>query len=130
LRFHILSDRATRWGIMELELYASVYCMQQLTRYLLGRSFIVKTDHRNLMYLANSTIPKSVLWRVLLSEFRFLVVHIPGKENVVADGIFRVFRTEFATFNSLKRSVHVDNSIPRIFRLESEGMTPAEESQI
>jgi Integrase zinc binding domain len=35
--------------------------------------------------------------------------------------------TEYATFNSLKRSVHVDDT-PRIFRLE--GMTPADEGQI
>ena len=28
---HILSDQATRWGIMELALYAFVYCVKQLT---------------------------------------------------------------------------------------------------
>jgi hypothetical protein len=49
---------------------------------------------------------------------------------VVADGMTRVFRTEYATFNSLKRSVHVDDTIPRIFCLEVEGMTPLEDGQI
>ena len=29
---HNLSDQATRWGIMELELYAFVYCVNQLGR--------------------------------------------------------------------------------------------------
>jgi RNase H-like domain found in reverse transcriptase len=90
---HALSEQATRWGIMELDLYALVYCMKQLTPSLLGRSFIVKTDHRNLIYLANSIIPKLVRWTVLLSEFQFSVVHIPSKENVVADGMKSV-RTE------------------------------------
>jgi Integrase zinc binding domain/Integrase core domain len=90
----------------------------------------VKTNHRNLIYLANSNIPKLVRWRVLLSEFQFSVVHIPGKENVIADGMTRVFRTEYATFYSFKRSVHVDDTILRIFRLEGEGMTPADEGQI
>jgi hypothetical protein len=106
---------------------ADTYVHQQLTPYLLGRSLIVKTDNHNLIYLANSTIPKLVRWRVLLSEFQFSVVHIPGKENVVADGMKRVFRTEYATFNSLKRSVHVDDTIPRIFRLEGEDMTSSDE---
>ena len=29
LHSHILSDQATRWGIMEHELYAFVYCVKQ-----------------------------------------------------------------------------------------------------
>ena len=33
---HIFSDQATKWGIMELELYAFVYCVKQLTPYLMG----------------------------------------------------------------------------------------------
>ena len=73
---HILSDQATRWGIMELELYAFVYCVKQLTPYLMGKLFMVKTDHKNLVYLSNSSIPKLVRWRVLLSEFRFLIHNI------------------------------------------------------
>ena len=42
---HILSDQTTRWGIMELELYAFVYCIKQLTSYLMGKLCTVKTDH-------------------------------------------------------------------------------------
>ncbi len=38
---HILSDQATRWGIMELELYAFVYCVKQLSPYPLGKLFTV-----------------------------------------------------------------------------------------
>ena len=74
---HILSDQATRWGIMELELYAFVYCVKQLTPYLMGKLFTVmnEMDHKNLVYLANSSIPKLVHWRVLLSEFRFLSIY-------------------------------------------------------
>ena len=87
---HILSDQAMRWGIMELELYAFVYCVKQLTPYLMGKLFTVKTDHKNLVHLANSSIPKLVRWRVLVSEFRFLIQHIPGVQTVVADGLTRV----------------------------------------
>ena len=36
-----LSDQATRWGIMELEFYAFVYCIKQLTTYLIvGKHYI------------------------------------------------------------------------------------------
>jgi RNase H-like domain found in reverse transcriptase len=36
---HTLSDQATRWEIMELELYAFVFCVKQLAPYLLGRHY-------------------------------------------------------------------------------------------
>ena len=48
---HILSDQATRWGIMELELYAFVYCVKHLDSYLLGKFFTVRTDDKNLVYI-------------------------------------------------------------------------------
>ena len=56
--FHILSDQATRWGIMELELYAFVYCVKILAPYLLSMIFTIRTDHRNLLHLASSSVPK------------------------------------------------------------------------
>jgi hypothetical protein len=95
---HALSDQATRWGIMELELFALVFCVKQLSPYLLGRHFTVRTDHRNLLYLANSQVPKLVRWRVLLSEYNFVVEHIAGRENVVADGLTRVNTVRFNSY--------------------------------
>ena len=80
---------------MELELYAFVYCVKILAPYLLGKLFTVRTDHRNLVYLASSSVPKLVRWRVILSEYRFLIEHIPGAQNVVADGLTRVCRADF-----------------------------------
>ena len=69
-----------------MELYAVVYGI----KHLLGKQFIVRTDHKNLLYLANSTVPKLVRWRFILSEFMYLIEHIPRTSNVVADGLTRV----------------------------------------
>ena len=118
---HALSDQATRWGIMELELYAFVYCVKNLTPYLLGKQFTVRTDHKNLLYLSKSSVPKLVRWRVFLSEFQFLVQHIPGDQNVVADGLTRVSRTTLLQTPKHKRHLFVDDSIQRIFRFGEEG---------
>ena len=41
---YIISNQATRWRIMELELYAFVYCVKELSPYLLGKLFTVRTD--------------------------------------------------------------------------------------
>jgi RNase H-like domain found in reverse transcriptase len=66
---HALLDQATRWGIMELELIALVYCVKNLSPYILGREVMVKTDHKTLLYRVNSTIPTLVRRRVILFEF-------------------------------------------------------------
>jgi len=81
-------------GVMEQELFAFVFCVKSLSPYLLGKLFTVRTDHKNLVYISNSTVPKLVRWRVLLSEFRFQIEHIPGAQNVVADGHTRVFNLD------------------------------------
>ena len=51
---HALLEQASRWRIMELELYAFVYCVKLLSPYLMGEEFIDRTDHKNLIYLAIS----------------------------------------------------------------------------
>jgi hypothetical protein len=110
---------------MELELYALVFCVKQLAPYLMGRVFTVRTDHRNLLYLSNSTVPKLVRWRVILSEYRFTIEHIAGKNNVVADGLTRVYRLDYANLPKKSKHLHEDDTIPRVFRLVGED-APAE----
>lgn len=75
------SEAATKWSTIEQECFGIFYAITQLKEYLLGRHFIVATDHKNLVYLNNSNIPKLVRWRLQLQEFHFTVLHIPGKDN-------------------------------------------------
>ena len=93
----------------------------------MGKLFTVKTDHKNLVYLANSSIPKLVRWRVLLSEFRFLIQYIPGVQNVVADGLTRVMSLSSVEIPKAKRHLFVEDRIPRILRLGGEGLMLAEQ---
>ena len=46
---HTMSDQANRWGVMEFEVFAFVFCVKNLA--LLGQLFTVRTDHKNLVYL-------------------------------------------------------------------------------
>jgi len=48
---------------MEIELFAFVFCEKNLCPYLLAKLFTVRTDHKNLVYLANLTVPKLVICR-------------------------------------------------------------------
>jgi len=119
---HILSNQATPWGIMELELYAFVYRVKQLGPYLLGKLFTVRTDHKKLVYLSNSSIPKLVRWRVILLEYRFVIEHIPSNQNIVADGLTSVNTLIFNDVDKSKLHLYQNDSISRIFRFGGEGI--------
>jgi len=68
------------------------FLREESCSYLLGKLFTVKTSHKN---LADSTVPKLVRGRVLLSEFRFQKEHIPGAQNVVTNGLTRIFQLDY-----------------------------------
>ena len=63
------------------------HCIFKLSPYLLWHKFTVQTDHWNLLYLEKASSPKLIRWRLRLQEYNFEVQHVPGKDNVVADGL-------------------------------------------
>jgi hypothetical protein len=68
------------------------------------------SDHRNVIYVSNSTVPKLVRWRVILSEYQYTVEHISGKESVVADGLTRVHRAELQHVPAHHQHLYLDSS--------------------
>ena len=81
------------WSTIEQEGYGIFYCVMKLQHYLKGRTFTVETDHRNLVYMASSLTPKVIRWKLRLLEYDFVVRHIAGVENVVADALSRCLCT-------------------------------------
>ena len=88
----LLSPREQRWSVTEREGLASVWGVQQFRHYLHGNRFKLVTDHSAITYMMKQPDPKGRLarWVVILQEFDFEVVHKPGKENNVADGLSRL----------------------------------------
>jgi hypothetical protein len=85
------SDVATRWSTIEKEAYAIYFAVHSFSYYLIGKSFILETDHANLVWINSSEVPKIVRWRIFMQPFSFLIRHIPGKMNVAADYLSRSF---------------------------------------
>ena len=85
---HEYSGAAINWDTYKQEAYALYYAAIQFGYYLRGKEFTVETDHRNLVWMKTSQVPIVVRWRVLLQSFNFVVRHIPGQQNAVADSLY------------------------------------------
>jgi len=88
------SPQATRWSTIEQEAYGIYFGVKTFSYYLMCKSFILETDHNNLLWIEASAVPKVIRWRIYLQSFSFMLRHIPGKQNVVADWLSRAHATE------------------------------------
>lgn len=77
---------------IEQELTAIHWAITHFRPYLYGRKFLVKTDHRPLVYLFSMRNPSSKLTRMRLEleEYDFEVQYVQGKTNVGADALSRI----------------------------------------
>src|SRR3954447_21463224 len=73
------------------ELLAIMHALAKWRVYLHGRPFLIYSDHATLTHLKNqpNLNPKQVRWLGKMQDFDFKIVHIPGKQNVVADTLSR-----------------------------------------
>lgn len=83
------SEQASRWTTIEQEAYGIYFGVKSFAYYLICKPFILETDHNNLLWIEASAVPKVIRWRVYLQSFSFLLRHIPGKHNLVADWLSR-----------------------------------------
>jgi hypothetical protein len=86
-----LLPRESRYATIEKECLAIVAGLKHFEPYLLGRSFVIQTDHRALQYLQSmrSTNQRLMRWALLLQQFQFTVTYRPGTANNNADGLSR-----------------------------------------
>lgn len=90
----------------EQELCAIHFALQYFKPYIYGLKFLVKTDHRPLVYLYTMKNPSSKLLRIRLDleEYDFEIEHIPGKNNVSADALSRI---DFQEIRELGNNISV-----------------------
>lgn len=86
-----LTETEIRYSVIEKECLAIVWAVVKLKRYLLGRFFTIKTDHKPLIATkskrsANNRINR---WMLTLLDYKFNIESIPGHENAIADYLSR-----------------------------------------
>lgn len=87
---HKFSPQAINWTTIDQEAFGNYYPVLKLQNFLLGKPFIMMTDHFNLLYIEKSIVPRIKRMHAFLAQFQFLIQHIPGKQNLVADYWSRV----------------------------------------
>lgn len=68
-----------------------MYAVKKWRPYLLGRTFVIKTDHQSLKFLLEQKIgtPSQQKWISKLLGYDFIIEYKKGKENVATDALSR-----------------------------------------
>ena len=88
-----LFPRETRYSTVEKECLAIKWSVDTLKYYLMGKEFVLETDHRALQWLhrmkdSNARITR---WYLSLQPYRVTIKYKAGKDNVTADFLSRLY---------------------------------------
>ena len=88
---HKFNPAQTRYPVHDREMLAVITALGDWRHYLLGATFDMYTDNKAVSYFFTQPClsPRQARWVEKLSEYTFNLHHMPGKDNVVADGLSR-----------------------------------------
>ncbi|XP_049932541.1 uncharacterized protein LOC126409878, partial [Nymphaea colorata] len=98
-----LTHRAKSLSTYENELFAIVLAVEKWRPYLIGRKFIVRTDHSSLRYMLKQRVstPTQQRWLAKLLGYDFTIEYKKGTENSAADSLSRLGE-QFLTLSVLE----------------------------
>ena len=87
-----LNKQQRRYCVTRRELLAVVTFLREFRNYLLAQEFVIRTDHNSLTWLLRFKEPQGQLarWLEYAFQFRFRIVHRPGKKHGNADALSRL----------------------------------------
>ena len=91
-----LNKAEKNYPTSEKVLLAIVKSVEHFSKFLYGKKFIIRTDHRPLSWIMNTAKPASRLarWLILLSNYEFDIDYRPGRVNSNADALSRLVKTD------------------------------------
>jgi len=86
-----LSRQERNYDVTRRELLAVVYGLKAYRQYLLGRQFVIRTDHSALQSLRRTPEPigQQARWQTFIEQFSFTIMHRPGSRHRNADALSR-----------------------------------------
>ena len=86
-----LTHAERQYSVIERECLAVLYAVKQFRHYLLGRAFVLHTDHQPLQWLSAQKMEgRLCCWALALQEFDFTITYRQGSSNANADALSRV----------------------------------------
>ena len=87
----VLRGAETRYSVTKRELLATVWGVRTFECHLLGRPFIIRSDHEPLQHLKTLHQPRAQVakWLEVLADFDFQLLHRAGRSHTNADGLSR-----------------------------------------
>jgi len=87
----LYANAELNYCVTRKELLAVVFFVKQFKQYLLGREFLVRTDHAALHWLRRTPEPigQQGRWLEILEGFTFTIEHRPGRLHTNADALSR-----------------------------------------
>jgi transposase InsO family protein len=80
-----LSGAQLRWSTIEKEAFAIYHAVTKWSHYLQDIHFTLQTDHANLTFINANSKGKVQRWKLEIQDYDFVIQHIPGVQNEVAD---------------------------------------------
>jgi len=86
-----LSRTERNYDVTRRELLAVVYGLKTYRQYLLGRHFVIRTDHSALQSLRRTAEPigQQARWQTFIEQFTFTIVYRQGTKHRNADALSR-----------------------------------------
>lgn len=111
-----LSPPRQKWSSYEQELYALVRALHQWEHYLIGKEFILLTNHYSLMFIHSKKHISCMhtRWISFIQKFEFFIKHTLGKTNKVANALSR--KSNFLTI--LRGSIIAFDHLPECYELD------------
>ncbi|XP_060178356.1 uncharacterized protein LOC132608338 [Lycium barbarum] len=104
-----LSVQHQTLSVYDKELLALVMAVNKWSQYLIGRTFIVKTDQKALKFLLEQKLHTGtqLKWITKLMQYDFSIEYKKGKENKAADALSRLPLVEFSamTLSTIKTNL-------------------------
>jgi len=87
----VMTRTERNYDVTRRELLAVVYGLKTYKQYLLGRQFVIRTDHSALQSLRKTAEPigQQARWQTFIEQFSFSILHRPGSRHRNADALSR-----------------------------------------
>ena len=86
-----LDKAKVNYCITAKELLGVRFFLEYFRQYLLGRKFLVRTDHQPLVWLFKLKAPRGIIarWIEILSHYDFAIQYLPGEKHAHCDALSR-----------------------------------------